>query len=154
VWTLLPYARCLRLAGDVDGALRVLERARKVAEAAYGTTHLETARVIEGYGYHFYGLGNYEESLRYFERAHEVRKQVFGAGHLALGWNSYDRACVLARQGRRAAALGALREAVAVGWASDLIASDRDLASLRGDPDFEAIVEDVQSSPRLASRTK
>jgi serine/threonine protein kinase/tetratricopeptide (TPR) repeat protein len=144
VWTLVPYARCLRLSGDVDGGLRALERAKEIAEAAFGSTHLEAARVMEGFGYHFYGLGDYDESLRYFERAHEIREKVFGPGHLALGWNSYDRACVLALLSRRAAAMEALREALAVGWANPLIATDDDLDSLRGDPDFEAIVEEVQ----------
>jgi serine/threonine protein kinase/tetratricopeptide (TPR) repeat protein len=148
VWTLLTYARCLRLSGDVDAGLRTLERAKEIAEAAFGANHLETARVIEGFGYHFYGLGEYDEALRYFERGREIQEKVFGAGHPALGWNSYNRACLLALQGRRAAALQTLREAVAVGWANPLIATDDDLESLRGAPEFEAIVEEVMARVR------
>jgi tetratricopeptide (TPR) repeat protein len=101
--------------------------------------------VIEGFGYHFYGIGDYDEALRHFERAGEIREEVFGPGHLALGWNAYDRACIMALQGRRAAALEALREALAVGWANPLIATDGDLDSLRGDPEFEALLNEVRT---------
>jgi tetratricopeptide (TPR) repeat protein len=143
VWTLLPYARCLRLAGEAEAGLETLKRSMAIAESSYGHLHVETARVVEGFGYHFYGLRDFDAALRYFGRAREIREKVFGAGHRALGWNSYDHACVLALKGDRAAALEALREAVAVGWSSDLIVSDDDLDSLRGDPAFEAIVEEA-----------
>lgn len=121
-----------------------LERARAIAERSFGTAHVETARVVEGFGYHYYGLEDYAAALRHFDRAREIREQVFGAGHLALGWNSYDRACILALKGDRPAAIESLREAVAVGWATDRIFSDGDLDSLRGDPAFDAVVEEVR----------
>jgi serine/threonine protein kinase/tetratricopeptide (TPR) repeat protein len=148
VWILIPYARHLRRAGDIEGGLASLERALAIAERVYGTVHLETARVVEGLGYHHYGLRHYDEALRQFDRAYEIRKQVFGSGHRALGWNRYDRACVAALGGRRRAAIESLREAVAVGWADNLILSDGDLDPLRGDPDFERIVEEVRSKAR------
>jgi tetratricopeptide (TPR) repeat protein len=144
LWMLLPYARHLRLAGETDEGLEVLERARDIAERSFGTAHLETARVVEGLGYHYYGLQDYDTDLRHFDRAREIREQIFGAGHRALGWNSYDRACILALKGDRPAAIESLREAVAVGWASDLVLSDDDLDSLRGDPEFEALVGEVR----------
>jgi non-specific serine/threonine protein kinase/serine/threonine-protein kinase len=145
VWMLVPYSRCLRLTGEVEDALAVLERAQAIAERSYGVAHLETARVVEGLGYHHYGLRDYDEALRHFDRGYEIRRVVFGTGHRALGWNCYNRACVLALKGDRPTAIEALQEAVAVGWASDLILSDDDLDSLRGDPDFEAIADDVRT---------
>ena len=144
VWMLLPYARHLRLVGEADRGLATLERARALAERSFGTDHGETARVIEGFGYHYYGLQDFDAALRHFELAREIREQVFGAGHLALGWNSYDRACILALKGDRTAAIESLREALAVGWATDRIFSDGDLDSLRGDPAFEALAEEVR----------
>jgi non-specific serine/threonine protein kinase/serine/threonine-protein kinase len=144
LWILVPYARYLRLAGETDRGLAILERARAIAERSFGTAHVETARVAEGFGYHYYGLQDYDEALRHFDRGYEIREQVFGAGHRALGWSRYDRACVLALKDDRPAAIESLREAVAVGWASDFILSDDDLDSLRGDPDFEALVEEVR----------
>jgi len=74
----------------------------------------------------------------------ELRREVFGAGHRALGWNCYNRACVRALKDDREAAIDALREALAVGCASDLIFSDGDLDSLRGAPEFQAILDEVR----------
>jgi tetratricopeptide (TPR) repeat protein len=145
VWMLLPFARHVRLTGEADQALEMLERAQDIAERSFGIDHVETARVVESFGYHYYGLQDYDVALQYFDRGREIRERVFGAGHGALGWSWYDRACILALKGERAAALEALREAVAVGWAKDLIFSDSDLDSLRGDPDFEAIVDEVRT---------
>jgi tetratricopeptide (TPR) repeat protein len=148
VWMLLPYARYLRLAGEVEEALASLERAQAIAERYYGSVHLDTAHVAEGLGYHHYGLKHYDEALGQFDRAYEIRKQVFGSGHRALGWNRYDHACVAALGGDRRAAIESLREAVAVGWANIRILSDHDLDSLRGDPEFERIAEEVRSRIR------
>jgi len=150
VWMLLSYSRCLRLAGEVDGALTSLQRARAIAEGSYGAVHVETARVVEGFGYHFYGLRDYDEALRHFNRAYEIRLQVFGAGHRALGWNCYDRACVLALKGDRPAAIESLLEAVAVGWANARMFSDNDLDSLRADPEFEKMAGVIRT--RLTMR--
>ena len=130
---------------EVEDAFALLERAQAIAESSYGVAHLETARVVEGLGYHHYGLRDYDQALRYFNRGYEIRREVFGAGHRALGWSCYDRACVLALKGERAAAIEALQEAVAVGWASDLILSDGDLDTLRGDPEFGAILDEVRT---------
>jgi tetratricopeptide (TPR) repeat protein len=144
VWMLVPYSRCLRLAGEIEDARAAIERAVAIAEGSYGAIHVETARAVEGLAYHYYGLRDYGEALRHFDHAYEIRARVFGAGHRALGWNCYDRACVLALKGDRHAAVEALREAVAVGWASDLLFSDDDLDSLRGDLEFQAVADRVR----------
>ena len=82
--------------------LETLERALAIVEGSFGTDHVETARVFEGFGYHYYGLQDYDVALQHFDRGREIRERVFGAGHRALGWNWYDRACVLALKGDRA----------------------------------------------------
>jgi non-specific serine/threonine protein kinase/serine/threonine-protein kinase len=144
VWMLVPYSQYLRLAGDPDAALEMLKRALALSEAAFGPDHLETARVFEGFGNHYYGLRDFDEALRHLERGRAIRERVFGSGHRALGWNHYDRACVLALKGDGSAALEALREAVAVDWASPLILTDNDLDRLRSAPEFEALAEEVR----------
>ena len=60
----------------------------------------------------------------------------------------YNLACVAALRNERAAALLSLRRAVDAGWTFAWIATDPDLESLHGDPEFEAIVEEVRSRLR------
>jgi transcriptional regulator GlxA family with amidase domain len=53
----------------------------------------------------------------------------------------YNRACALARGGRKGDALSALREAVASGFGPRVaVEGDTDLESLHGDPQFQAIL--------------
>lgn len=139
LWALIPYARVLRLQQEREAGLRVLERAMKIAEDAFGTDHLETARVVEAFGYHHYGQRKYDEALAYFEQGGAIRQKVFGSGHRALGWNAYNRACIHALLDDREAAFEALREAMATGWANARLLVDPDLASLRGDPEYERL---------------
>jgi tetratricopeptide (TPR) repeat protein len=58
----------------------------------------------------------------------------------------YNLACICAIQGRRREALDELREAVRCGFTNaDWLLEDGDLASLRGDSEFAAIVEEART---------
>jgi len=60
------------------------------------------------------------------------------------GRSWYDAACASARKGDRRGALDNLRKAVGAGYrAKKSIASDKDLASLRDDPAFRAILDSL-----------
>jgi non-specific serine/threonine protein kinase/serine/threonine-protein kinase len=115
VWVLNTYGLLLGNRDDSEGARATLYRALGIAEQAYGPVHLD------------------------------VRKEVFGPEAPALGWNLYDQACLLALDGNPSAALVKLQGALDTGWANARIFADDDLDSLRGDPQFEAIVEQVRS---------
>lgn len=73
-----------------------------------------------------------------------------GAPDLMGAW--YDLACCLARLGDKPAALEALAQAVQRGWTNALhTVSDADLEPLRGDPAFDALVEQMtKAQQRLA----
>ena len=121
-----------------------LERALRIAEKHYGPVHVEVARAVEMSGFQSYLSGEYDEALGQYRRALEIREAVFGPGHAASGWNLYDQACLLALAGDPAAALATLRRALESGWASDRIFEDDDFDSLRGNPDFDAILAEVR----------
>ncbi|MDH3523433.1 MAG: hypothetical protein OES32_07575 [Acidobacteriota bacterium] len=72
-------------------------------------------------------------------------RRIFGVGHGATGWNLYDQACIQALAGDAAGALDALHRALETGWANHRIYEDDDLDSLRADPAFDAILEEVRS---------
>ncbi len=145
VWTLGPYALLMLNRGDVEGAHATLERALRIAEKAYGPSHVSVAGTVEMFGFHYYQKGEYDEALRWYGRALAIREEVFGVGHPATGWNLYDQSCIQALSGNSDGALAALHRALDVGWASSRIFEDDDLDSLRGAPEFEAILEEVRA---------
>ena len=61
----------------------------------------------------------------------------------------YNLACICAIQGRRAEALDALRKAIRAGFTNaSWLLEDGDLKSLRGDPEFNSLVEEARSGLR------
>jgi tetratricopeptide (TPR) repeat protein len=144
-YTLQSYGRMLRKAGDLDGARERLQRAVPILEAAFGPTHIDVGRVSYSLGLVEYQAGNLKESRRHLERALESYREVFGPDSAALAGPLYGFACVSALEGDRDRAIVELREAIDLGFANAAIFSDPDLDSLRGDPEFEALVQVVRA---------
>jgi tetratricopeptide (TPR) repeat protein len=59
-------------------------------------------------------------------------------------WGAYNLACFWSLHGDRRLALDWLRRSANLGLATEYVARDPDLALLRGDPEFKAIVEEVE----------
>jgi non-specific serine/threonine protein kinase len=77
--------------------------------------------------------GRVEEGLRLLDRARELA----GDDPSVL----YNAACVYAKAGEREKAFAALESCVRVGWGNrDWMARDSDLADLRADPRFQALI--------------
>ncbi len=144
VWTLGPYALLMLNRGDVEEAHATLDRALRIAEEAHGPYHVDVARILELFGFHYYQQGEYDEALRWYRRGLEIREKIFGVGHVATGWNLYDQSCILVLNGDAESALATLHRALDVGWANARIFDDDDFDSLKGDPDFETILEEVR----------
>jgi len=144
VWTLGPYGLLLGNRGDEEGARATLGRALRIAEQAYGPVHLDVARIVENLGFHHYQFKEYGEALRQYQRAFDIRSEIFDPQNPGLGWNLYDQACILALDGRSAAALAKLERVLDCGWANARIFEDDDLDTLRGNPEFEAILDEVR----------
>jgi non-specific serine/threonine protein kinase/serine/threonine-protein kinase len=145
IWTLGPYALLLVNRGDLEGARATLDRTLQIAEKAHGSKHMGVARTTELFGFHYYQQGEFDEALRWYQRALGIRIEIFGANHPSSGWNLYDQACILALSGDADAAVATLHRALDVGWANSRIFEDDDFDSLKGDPEFEAILEEVHS---------
>jgi non-specific serine/threonine protein kinase/serine/threonine-protein kinase len=145
LWALGTYALLLANRGDVEGARDNLDRALRIAKEAHGSKHVGVARTLELFGFHHYQKGEYDEALQWYQRGLEIRQEIFGVGHAANSWNHYDQACMLALSGDADHALATLRRALESGWANARIFEDDDFDSLKGDPGFEAILEEVRS---------
>jgi serine/threonine protein kinase/tetratricopeptide (TPR) repeat protein len=140
VWVLRPYGLTLARIGRVEEAERAIERARGIAERTFGDDHIEVAQSIATEGYLRYSQGQLAAAHRLYSHALEVGQRAVGPSARRLGAWHYALACLAALQGERAEALAKLRDAVALGWWWDGVLDDPDLDSLRGDPEFEAII--------------
>ncbi len=87
--------------------------------------------------------GHASEALEAYDRL--PRDELARTGQ--LGEVSYNRACILARLGRKEEALAAIHDAVHAGFHDlSLILNDVDLAGLREEPRFTAIVDSLSES--------
>ena len=88
-----------------------------------------------------------DEAEELYQRALAVYEAAVGSETERAGGIYYNLACVAALGGERDRAIDLLREAVDRGYGGPQIAEDSDLASLHGDPDFEAIVAEIKRRP-------
>jgi class 3 adenylate cyclase/tetratricopeptide (TPR) repeat protein len=103
-------AQCLAQLGDVPGALRMIERARQVADAA---NHLYSQVVVDAaHGDVLAVAGRPAEAVEVLERAAAVCREKNFLGQLVNSLKYLGKAYVLA--GRPAEALAALEEAIAL----------------------------------------
>ena len=144
VWILRSYANLLRDLGDEPAARRMFERNLAVAEKSYGPDHLETANALGGLAYHEYALGNMAKAYELSERSLEIKIRALGARARRLGATYYNLACIDALQGNRQGALGYLQYALDTGWSWYGAETDSDLDALRGDPEFEVMMDEIK----------
>jgi eukaryotic-like serine/threonine-protein kinase len=136
-WVLRQYGGVRRRLGDLAGAQALIERAIAVAKQALGEDHPEVAYSIAAMGFLEYSQGRLEQARTHYERSLEVLVHTLPPRSRWLGATRFNLACLDALQGRRDEALAQLRAALDTDWTPRDIANDHDLASLRGDPEFE-----------------
>ncbi|MFQ5671381.1 MAG: protein kinase [Acidobacteriota bacterium] len=159
-WNYFSLAVALRMAGRLDEALAYSRQAIALAPAQW--------RMQQRLGIALGDLGRDEESIKPLARACELSRAQSACAQTAIAlqragrpeeaasaagqaaaltasrWGAYNLACYHSLAGHRAQALEFLRQARRLGFASTLIARDPDLASLHGDPEFEAMVADIE----------
>jgi serine/threonine protein kinase len=89
--------------------------------------------------------GRYDEAEPLYVEALETRRRVLGEDHRDTLESMGNLGCLAALRGDRATALEWLRRAVDRGWGdADFMTEHDHLESLHGDPEFEAIVDEVK----------
>ena len=109
-----------------------------------GDDHPNTLTAMNNLGGLLTKLGRYEEANALLQVALDARLRVLGEEHPSVGWSYYNLGCHSAALGERLDALDHLRNAVGLGWAERNVLTDTTLDTLRGDPEFEAIVAEVK----------
>jgi non-specific serine/threonine protein kinase/serine/threonine-protein kinase len=143
-WILVPYAHFLRSEGEVERAQRMIEKAVAITDKSYGTAHLEYGWSVRALGYHEYALGNFEEAIRLNQTCLEIERAVLGPNARRSGWSLYNLSCISALLSRREEAIEYFRRMLDTGWWWTGIPEDTDLESLRGDPEFEELMDEVR----------
>ncbi len=146
---LQPYSDVLLRKGDVEGARQALMRALEINERAYGPDHIRVARLLRALGFVEYRY-DLEKGKQLLERALEIVRKVFGSENWNTGAYYYNLACIAALQGDREAALAFFSNTIDTGWWWHGAFDDPDLDSLRGDPEFEALMDEFRR--RVAER--
>jgi hypothetical protein len=87
----------------------------------------------------------YGEAILFFRQVLELQLRVLGPKHKETLDTMYSLTCVLNQNGERESALGTLRELADAGFSDNQqLETDDDLKSLRKDPRFAALVEEVK----------
>jgi non-specific serine/threonine protein kinase/serine/threonine-protein kinase len=128
-------------------AVALQERALETRRRVLGDDHPSTLYEIRTLPILYMAQGRYEVAEPLLFEALESHRRVLGGKHPGTSRVLYNLACVGAKRGDRGEALERLRDSLDAwhGIASESsLASDPDLESLRGDPEFEAILAEVE----------
>ena len=141
--TLFNYAATLDWLGRSGEALQYVERALTIWETLDGPEDRAFFKALDIAGGVSLNTGNIEQARRQLERVVAAEKAYFDT-RLDLEFTFYNLAAVYALRGDSETALNRLQDALDRGFAHAVIFDDEKLDSLRGMPEFEAIVAEVE----------
>jgi non-specific serine/threonine protein kinase/serine/threonine-protein kinase len=129
-----------RVSGRLDEAEPLLVEALASQRHVMGDGHPFTLSSMNSLAVLYLMQSRLDEAESLFRECFQRKRVVLGDSHPSTLKTAYNLACVVARGGRSREALDILAQAADHGMVFERIGSDPDLASLRGDPEFEAIV--------------
>jgi non-specific serine/threonine protein kinase/serine/threonine-protein kinase len=147
-WSLINLSLAVDGTGDPERALELMERGMSMREAVVGPDDLRVAWGLGRFADLLRDNGDFARAADLVERALVIREAAHEPGHPEITESLLQLAKLRALLGERTEAIRFLRRAVKLGYADRSIARDPDLRSLRGEPEFDAIVEDLMARPR------
>ncbi|MCP3983042.1 MAG: serine/threonine protein kinase [bacterium] len=127
-----------------DEARAFHERSIRLVEDQLGPEHPRMVPALDGLAAMYWRMGRFEDSRPLGARALSIRESEVGREDRDVVRRYYNLACIWARIGDRDEAMDRLRQAIDRGFSWGGIADDPDMDSLRGDPGFEAIVDEIE----------
>ncbi|MCZ6506637.1 MAG: serine/threonine-protein kinase, partial [Acidobacteria bacterium] len=126
---------------NYQGAAETLERGLKIQEKIYPSTHPDLALTLANMAQLKLLRGEGAEAELLHQRAVEIFESTVGLDHPDF---LLHQACYFALLGEQALAILHLRKVMKSGYPANWPIHDPALDSLRGDPEFEAIVAEVK----------
>jgi non-specific serine/threonine protein kinase/serine/threonine-protein kinase len=151
VYTLFPYGEFLVSIEDFVGAEELFETALGVTENSLGPDHPETASSHSHLGLLEWARGNHEKALDAFERAMPVHRERLPPRHRTIAVNNLLQAFCASHLGRSDFAISRLHDMHAVRKLTLEALELPNFDHLRGNPNFEALVEEVRANPPTQS---
>ena len=143
-WVMRGKAAVYLRTGEFDEARASAGEALRISEIGGGPGSLECARSYFTVGYAEYRLERYAESYEAFETSLAIFETHVEPMHPRIGLTNYNLACLSALIGHNDLALVELRRSLDAGFSNPFIFDDPDLAGLRGNPEFEDMVDEVR----------
>ena len=134
-----------RVSGRLDKAEPLLAEALAAQRRVMGDSHPFTLSSINSLAVLYLMQSRYEEAEPLFRESLSGKRRSLGESHPSTLKTTYNLACLTAIGGRNREALDLLTQAADHGYVNERIADDPDLASLHGNPEFEAIVARVSA---------
>jgi len=135
-----------RRQGKYAAAEPLYQRSLKIREKALGPDHPDVAASLNNLANLYNDQGKFATAEPLLLRSLAIMEKALGPNNPKVAISLYNLACLSALRGNRVNALAFLRRALPGGrdapWMQSIY-QDRDLASLRGDAEFERIVAEI-----------
>ncbi|GEM_PF-706382 len=130
--------------GDYETARKYNRRALAIQEKILGPDHPDLAHTLNTCANLHQAAGDLAKTKVIHLRALAIREKNLRPDHPRIIESYYNLACVSALQGDREDAIRFLGESIRRGFALSVVFTDSDFLSLHGDPEFEALLDDVR----------
>ncbi|HEX7288672.1 MAG TPA: serine/threonine-protein kinase [Candidatus Angelobacter sp.] len=155
--TMVNLAQTLQNQGRYPEAEKLQRETLAIQLRILGPEHPTTLTTMGNIGLSLLNEQRYSEAEKLLQDTLEIQRRVLGAQHPLNAEVVYNLACAQARLGKLPEALDSLREAIDGGLAPGValqIGKDEDLASLHGNPNFQALVAHAKEQAAAAQKPK
>jgi len=132
-----------RDAWELDESLPLLEHSLAIRQKTLEPGHLDIGRSLDSLALLHYYSGDRKKAMVGFQEALKILEPQMRPDHPELVGIHYNLACLSALHEDREQALTHLKQAMDGGFADPFITQDTDLDFLKGDPQFQLIVQEV-----------
>ena len=156
LWSMHNLAEALESGGRFAEAEKVAREALDIEIRAHGRESKSALNAMSTLGDTLLAEGRVAEAETTLQETLDIKRRVYGPQHPETGSTALHLASVLAREGRRDEAFSVLQKGVETVYPKSImqIENDSDLASLHGDPRWNAVTEIAKQRVAAAQKVR